>query len=277
MKIRFDHVSFKYGKKEKNALNDINLEFKENEIVFVMGHTGCGKSTLVQHLNGLLLCNEGSVKISVNDNEYILDKENKERRLNELRKEIGLVFQFPEYQLFETTVIKDVMFGPYNFFHDENKAREMAVNALDIVGIGEEYYERSPFDLSGGEKRKVAIAGVLASNPSVLIMDEPTSSLDPIAARETMQLIKRLKKEGKLVIVISHDTDLCYEYGDRVIIMSDGAVIRDTKVDVAFNDAHVLEKASLIEPFVNKIKRIMKIENSNVKNIEDLKEVIKNG
>jgi len=277
MEIRFDHVSFKYGKKEKKALDDINLVFDKSEIVFVMGHTGSGKSTLVQHLNGLLLSNEGNVKININDKEFVLNKENKEKKLNELRKEIGLVFQFPEYQLFETTVIKDVMFGPYNFFRDENKAKEMAINALNIVGIGEEYYERSPFDLSGGEKRKIAIAGVLASNPSVLIMDEPTSSLDPVASKETMKLITKLKDEGKLVIIISHDTDLCYEYGDRVIIMSEGKVVRDTTVSRSFDDKYILEKASLVEPFVDKVKRIMKIEDSSIKNIESLKEVIKNG
>ena len=128
--------------------------------------------------------------------------------------------------------------------------------------------------MSGGEKRKVAIAGVLASNPSVLIMDEPTSSLDPIATREMMDLIKGLKEEGKLIIVISHDTDLCYEYADRVIIMSEGNVIKDASVETAFEDKDILSKASLIEPFVLKVKRIMKITDNSIRNIDKLKEVI---
>lgn len=276
MLIKFDNVSFKYGKKEKYALKNINLEFKEKEIVFIMGHTGSGKSTLVQHLNGLLLCSEGSVEIDLDYNKFILNKDNKERKLNELRKEVGLVFQFPEYQLFETTVIKDVMFGPYNFFKDEEKARSNAINALNTVGISEDYYERSPFDLSGGEKRKVAVAGVLASNPSVVVMDEPTSSLDPVASREMMELIKRLKKD-KLIIVISHDTDLCYEYADRVIIINEGQILKDCNVENAFDDKDLLEKACLTEPFVSKAKRIMRLDNKNIRNIKELKEVIRNG
>jgi len=277
VKIRFNHVCFSYEKKDKNALNDINLTFDKSEIVFVMGHTGSGKSTLVQHINGLLLPKEGNVEINIDDKEFVLARDNKIKNINDLRKNIGLVFQFSEYQLFETTVLKDVMFGPYNFFKDESKAREMAIAALNKVGIDESYYERSPFDLSGGEKRKVAIAGVLASNPSVIIMDEPTSSLDPVSTREMMKLITSLKEEGKLVIVISHDTDLCYEYGDRVVIMHEGEVLLNNSVNEAFNDKYILNKACLVEPFVNKMKRTMKINNSNIKSLKDLKEVINNG
>ena len=277
MKIRFNHVGFSYSKKDKKALNDINLEFNKSEIVFIMGHTGSGKSTLVQHINGLLLANEGNVKIDIEDKEFILSKDSKEKRINELRRNVGLVFQFPEYQLFETTVIKYVMFGPYNFFRDSNKAKEMAIKAMNLVGIDESYYERSPFDLSGGEKRKVAIAGVLASDPSVVIMDEPTSSLDPVSKIEIMKLITALKESGKLVIVISHDTDLCYEYGDRAVIMSEGEVLLDIKASEAFNDLYILEKANLIEPFVNRVKRSLKIRNSNIRNVKTLKEVIKHG
>lgn len=276
MKIRFDNVSFKYSKKDKYALENINLEFNKSEIVFIMGHTGSGKSTLVQHMNALINPTNGSVTLNLNDKEFILDKDNKEKKLNELRKEVGLVFQFSEYQLFETTVLKDVMFGPYNFYKDEKKAKELAIKALNVVGIDESYYERSPFELSGGEKRKVAIAGVLASNPSVLIMDEPTSSLDPVSTRETMSLIRKIKDEGKLVIVISHDSDLCYEYADRVIIMNNGKIENDSGVNEAFNNKEILEKASLLEPFVCKVKRVMNINNNNVRTINDLKEVINN-
>ena len=271
MNIKFNNVNFSYSKNKK-TLKNINLSFDKNEIVFIMGHTGSGKSTLVQHINGLLLCDEGSVDID--NGKFSLSKTRKERRINDLRKEVGMVFQFPEYQLFETTVLKDVMFGPYNFFKDEKKAETMAKNSLNKMGIDESYYDKSPFDLSGGEKRKVAIAGVLASDPSVLVMDEPTSSLDPSATREIMKLIKDLNKEGKLIIVISHDTDLCYEYADRVIIMKDGEVIRDCNVEEAFNDKELLDKACLIEPFVYKVKRVLKIDNENIRNIDSLKEVI---
>ena len=273
MNIKFDNVKFGYLK-NKMVLNDINLEFNKSEIVFIMGHTGSGKSTLVQHINRLLVSNEGSVEVSFGENHFSLSKNKKEKNINELRKEVGMVFQFPEYQLFETSVKKDVMFGPMNFYKDETKANQLTRTALDKVGIQADYYEKSPFDLSGGEKRKVAIAGVLASNPSVLIMDEPTSSLDPVATREMMDMIKGLKEEGKLIIVISHDTDLCYEYADRVIIMSEGNVIKDASVETAFEDKDILSKASLIEPFVLKVKRVMKITDNSIRNIDKLKEVI---
>lgn len=276
MLIKFKDVSFKYGKKDKYALKNINLTFEKSEIVFIMGHTGSGKSTLVQHINGLLKCHEGSVTIEVDKNKYVLNKESKEKKIKELRKNIGLVFQFPEYQLFETSVMRDVMFGPVNFYGDEKKAKEMAVRALEKVGISQSYYEKSPFELSGGEKRKIAIAGVLASDPSIIIMDEPTSSLDSSSSREIMSIVRRLKKEGKTIIIISHDTDLCYEYGDRVIIMREGSVVCDSCVNDAFDDEKVLQDAGLIEPFVHKIKKLMKIQ-GNVKNLNDLKEVINNG
>lgn len=271
MNIRFNNVSFSYSKNKK-ALKNINLLFDKNEIVFIMGHTGSGKSTLVQHINGLLLCDEGCVEID--NGKFSLSKDKKEKRINDLRKEVGMVFQFPEYQLFETTVIKDAMFGPYNFFKDEKKAETMAKLSLNKMGINESYYNKSPFDLSGGEKRKVAIAGVLASDPSVLVMDEPTSSLDPAATREIMELIKELNKENKLIIVISHDTDLCYEYADRVIIMKDGEVVKDSNVEEAFSDKELLDKACLIEPFVYKTKRFLNIKDKNIRNIDLLKEVI---
>lgn len=276
MKIKFNNVSFKYNKKDKYALENINLEFNKSEIVFIMGHTGSGKSTLVQHMNALLTPLSGNITLNFDSNSFILDKDKKEKKLNELRKEVGLVFQFSEYQLFETTVLKDVMFGPYNFYKDEKKAKELAINALNMVGIGESYYERSPFELSGGEKRKVAIAGVLASNPSILILDEPTSSLDPVATKEIMNLIMQIKNEGKLVIVISHDSDLCYEYADRVIIMNNGRIEKDSNVNEAFNNKKLLEKASLLEPFVYKVKRVMNINNDNIRKVSDLKEVINN-
>ena len=277
MLIKFNNVSFKYGKKDMYALKNVNITFDKSEIVFIMGHTGSGKSTLVQHINGLLKCCDGNVEINIADDKYMLSSMNKEKKIKNLRKSIGLVFQFPEYQLFETTVIKDVMFGPLNFYKDEIKAREFAVKALNKVGINESYYDRSPFELSGGEKRKIAIAGVLASNPDIIIMDEPTSSLDSNSSKEIMNIVSSLKEEGKLVIIISHDTDLCYEYGDRVVVLNEGEIIKDSSVFDIFNDEIVLEKSRLIEPFVSKVKRLKKINDNNIRNVYDLKEVIKNG
>ena len=276
MLIKFDNVYFRYGKKDKLALNKVNLTVDKSEIVFIMGHTGSGKSTLVQHINGLLKCNEGNVEINIANEMFVLNHEKKETNIKKLRKCVGLVFQFPEYQLFETSVIRDVMFGPMNFYNSETEAKEMAIKALDKVGIDDSYYERSPFELSGGEKRKIAIAGVLASNPDVIIMDEPTSSLDSNASKEIMNLVCKLKDEGKIVIVISHDTDLCYEYADRVIIMHDGKIVKDEDVESAFDDEEILEEAKLIEPFVHKVKKSLNIKDK-IRTIEDLKEVINNG
>ncbi len=278
LEIKFNQVSFKYNKKKEDyALKKINLLFNKSEIVFVMGSTGSGKSTLVQHLNGLLIATSGQVSIEIDNQKFILDKFYKEKNINKLRENVGFVFQFPEYQLFETNVLKDVMFGPYNFFKDEKKAKELAIKALKEMGVGEEYYDRSPFELSGGEKRKVAIAGVLASNPRVVILDEPTSSLDPIATRDIMGLVKRLKEEGKLVIVISHDTDLCYEYADRVIILNKGEIIKDCSVCEAFEDYRVLKDSCLEQPFILKVKNKIGIKDEKIKSIESLKEVLKDG
>lgn len=276
MLIKFCDVSFKYGKKEKFALNKVNFTIDKSEIIFIMGHTGSGKSTLVQHINGLLKCSEGNVEINIGNEKFILSQDKKETKIKDLRKHIGLVFQFPEYQLFETSVIRDVMFGPMNFYNNEEEAKAMAISALDKVGIDSSYYERSPFELSGGEKRKIAIAGVLASNPDIIIMDEPTSSLDSNASKEIMDLVCKLKDEGKIVIVISHDTDLCYEYADRVVIMHEGEIVKDSNVEIAFNDVKILKEARLIEPFVYKVKKVLKVKNE-VRTIESLKEVINNG
>lgn len=277
MNINFKNVYFSYGKKSNNVLKNINLTFDKNEIICIMGHTGSGKSTLVQHINGLLLPTSGEVRVSIDKSEFILNNKYKEKNLKELRRNIGLVFQFPENQLFETTVIKDVMFAPMNFYNDEKKAKELASASLEKVGINKSFYERSPLELSGGEKRKVAIAGVLSSNPEVIIMDEPTSSLDFFSSREIMELLKKLKEEGKLIIIISHDTDLCYEYGDRIIILNEGEIIEDRRVEDSFCDKVILDKASLIEPFVNKVKRVLKIKDKSIRSIKALKEVIKRG
>lgn len=277
MKIRFNHVSFSYNKKDKKALDDINLEFNQGEIVFIMGHTGSGKSTLVQHINGLLVPTEGSVNVNVGGKDFIISKGNKEKNINNLRKDIGLLFQFSEYQLFETSVIKDVMFAPFNFYKNKDEAKELAIKALGEVGLDESYYEKSPFNLSGGEKRKVAIAGVLSSNPSVVIMDEPTSNLDPYSKKEMMKLILSLKEQGKLIIVVSHDSDLCYEYADRVIILSKGKILLDTKTVDAFSDSYILSESSLLEPIISRMKKRMNIKDDSIRSVDALKEVIKHG
>jgi energy-coupling factor transport system ATP-binding protein len=272
MKINFNNVSFAYSNKDKLALNNINFQLDKKEIVFVLGHTGSGKSTLVQHLNGLLFPTSGEVTIEIDGNEYKVDK--KEKRIKELRKNVGLVFQFPENQLFESSVLKDVMFGPLNFGYSLEEASKLAKSSLTLLGIDETYYQRSPFDLSGGEKRKVAIAGVIASKPKILILDEPTSSLDNRSTRDFFDMLVRLKEKGIMIIVVSHDVNLCYEYADKVIILAEGNMEYFGDYNHAFLNDKLLEKANIEKPFVLKAKEKLSIT-SDIRNIKQLVKFIR--
>ena len=272
MKISFNNVSYTYNKKDKPALKNINFVIDRNDIVFILGHTGSGKSTLVQHLNGLLFPKDGEVNIEIEGNNFNVNS--KEKNIKELRKNVGLVFQFPENQLFESSVLKDVMFSPRNFGYKEEEAEKLAKESLELLGIGENYYQRSPFDLSGGEKRKVAIAGVIASKPKVLVLDEPTSSLDNKSTKEFFNLIKKLKNDGVLVIVVSHDVNLCYEYADKVMILNRGELKYFGSYDRAFLDKKLLKDASIETPFVLRVKEKLKL-NSNARTVKDLVKELK--
>lgn len=229
MPIAFEKVSFTYAPKtpfEHIALKNIDLAIELNKVSAIIGATGSGKSTLVQHLNGLLLPSSGTV--------LVLDREiranEKTKDLKSLRQKVGLVFQFPEYQLFEETILKDVMFGPLNFKKDENEAREKAIKALNQVGIDESYFERSPLDLSGGQKRRVAIAGILAIEPDVLVLDEPTAGLDPQGAQAMMDLFVSLNKDyKKTILIVTHDMDQVLNYCENVIVLKKGEVVTHQK------------------------------------------------
>lgn len=267
MKIEFKNVSYKYNKKDNYALKNINLCLEKEEIIFILGHTGSGKSTLIQHLNGLLFPSEGEINIEIDNEKYQLTS--KEKRIKQLRKKVGLVFQFPENQLFESSVIKDVIFAPRNFGYTQEEANELAIKSLNLLGIDESYYQRSPFDLSGGEKRKVAIAGVLASKPKILVLDEPTSSLDNKSSKEFFKLLKYLKEKGVTIIVVSHDVDLCYEFADKVIILNQGEMVYYGDYNNAFKDKEMLKKANIEVPFVCKVKEKLKL-NTQARNVKDL-------
>lgn len=225
MSIVLDHVNYIYNPGttfERHALKDVSLTINDGEFIGLIGHTGSGKSTLIQHLNGLLKCSEGYVYYNGRD---IADPD---YSLKDLRREVGLVFQYPEYQLFEATVSKDVLFGPGNMGVPQLEGEMAAYEALKSVGISEELLDASPFDLSGGQKRRVAIAGVLAMKPKVLILDEPAAGLDPAGRREILSLISSIRKEQNLtVILVSHSMDDVAEYVDRIIVMNDGAVAMD--------------------------------------------------
>lgn len=225
MPIAFEKVSYTYSPKtpfEYVALKNIDCGIELHKITAIIGPTGSGKSTLVQHLNALLLPSSGTV--------LVLDREihsdDKPKQLKSLRQKVGLVFQFPEYQLFEETILKDVMFGPLNFKVPEHEAREKAILALKMVGLDESFCERSPLDISGGQKRRVAIAGILAIDPDVLVLDEPTAGLDPQGAKLMMELFQMLNKTyHKTILIVTHDMDQVLNYTDNVIVMKKGEIL----------------------------------------------------
>ena len=278
MSIRLEDVSYVYAPKtpfEFEALKHVTLEIKEGSFTALVGHTGSGKSTLIQHLNALLLPTSG--KIIMGDFEML--PKSKLKEIKTLRKYAGIVFQFPEYQLFEDSVEKDVMFGPKNFGLNEEEARKKAREALTLVGIPESYYKRSPFELSGGERRRVAIAGIIALEPKVLILDEPTAGLDPQGAREMMELFRQIHERGTTVILVSHDMDIVLEYAEEVIILQDGEVKKQTTPLELFADEH-FEDYALDMPLVYRFARAcmnrgLSIDLSNIRNTETLAEAIK--
>ncbi|MBR2067243.1 MAG: energy-coupling factor transporter ATPase [Solobacterium sp.] len=258
MSISIQHLSYIYSPGtpyEHKALDDVNLQIEEGKMTAIIGHTGSGKSTLVQHLNGLLLPSEG--KIHIFDREIIAKQ--KPKNLKSLRGEVGLVFQFPEYQLFEETVLKDVSFGPKNFNVDEETAISRAKEALALVGIGEEYYERSPLELSGGQKRRVAIAGILAMNPRVLVLDEPTAGLDPSGTRKMMELFKTLNKEhAKTILLVTHDMEQVYGYCDDVIVIKQGKISTQAKVSEFFDEGNEIEEMNILPPALLRMKKMLR-------------------
>lgn len=242
MPIAFEQVNYIYAPKtpfEYEALKRIDLAIELNKITAIIGPTGSGKSTLVQHLNALLLPSSGTVYVL--DREIVANQKNKD--LKSLRKKVGLVFQFPEYQLFEETIIKDVMFGPLNFKVSEEEARQKAMKALAMVGLDPTYYERSPLDISGGQKRRVAIAGILAIDPDVLVLDEPTAGLDPQGAKSMMELFVELNRtHHKTILIVTHDMDHVLNYCDNVVVMKKGEILTHQQVnDFFFRGEEVLD------------------------------------
>ena len=262
MSMIINHLGYTYSKGtafEKTALTDINLKIEDGEFIGLIGHTGSGKSTLIQHLNGLLKATEGSVFYNGQD---IYDED---YSLKELRSKVGLVFQYPEYQLFETSVLEDVKFGPKNLGIDNLHVELRAFEALKQVGIDEELLDVSPLDLSGGQKRRVAIAGVLAMEPEVLILDEPTAGLDPKGRDEMYDLIKKLHRERKItVIIVSHSMEDMAKYVDRLIVMNDGQIMYDDSPKKVFSHAEELEKMGLSAPQITYVMKGLKERGINV-------------
>ena len=273
MSITFKEVEHIYSENTPfayHALKGVNLKITDQSFTAIIGQTGSGKSTLIQHINALLLPTSGSINID----EYLITATDKPSKLKPLRKKAGLVFQFPEYQLFEETIEKDIIFGPMNFRVSEEEAKKIAHNVLKTVGLDESYLNKSPFDLSGGQKRRVAIAGILAMNPDILILDEPTAGLDPQGTNEMMSLFKRINESGKTIILVTHDMNHVLQYCDEVVVMNHGKVEKHDTVTNVFKDSEYLNSLGIDLPIITNF--IIKLNNqgfnldSSINNIEQL-------
>lgn len=257
MSIRFEKVSHTYSANTPfayAALKNIDLDIEEGKMTAIIGATGSGKTTLVQHLNALLLPTSGKITIL----DRTIEASVQPKKLKSLRKDVGLVFQFPEYQLFEETILKDIIFGPKNFGVSEEEATQKAIEALRVVDLDDSYLSKSPLDLSGGQKRRVAIAGILAMDPKVLVLDEPTAGLDPQGAKQMMELFKRLNKEfNKTVLIVTHDMEHVLNYCDEVIVVKDGEIYCKEDVKAFFTRSNLLTELNILPPAVIQMKNLL--------------------
>ena len=263
MSIKIENLTYVYMPKtpfEKKALDNVSLEIEDGEFLAVIGHTGSGKSTLIQHLNGLLKPASGKIYVDGTD---ITDKDTK---LVDIRKKVGLVFQYPEYQLFEETIAKDIAYGPSNLELNEDEILKRVKKSMEMVGLNyEEYKDISPFELSGGQKRRVAIAGVIAMEPKVLILDEPTAGLDPAGRDDILEQIKLLhEKYNMTIILVSHSMEDVGKLAEKIIVMNDGHIELQGKPKEVFREIDTLERIGLAVPQVTYLMRALKRKGFNV-------------
>ena len=247
MGIALENVSFTYQEGTplaSTALSDVSLSIEDGSYTALIGHTGSGKSTILQLLNGLLVPSQGSVRVF----DTLITSTSKNKDIRQIRKQVGLVFQFAENQIFEETVLKDVAFGPQNFGVSEEDAEQIAREKLDLVGIDESLYNRSPFELSGGQMRRVAIAGILAMEPAILVLDEPTAGLDPLGRKELMNLFKKLHQSGMTIVLVTHLMDDVAEYANQVYVMEKGHLVKGGKPSDVFQDVVFMEEVQLGVP-----------------------------
>ena len=247
MGIALKNVSFTYQEGTplaSTALSDVSLTIEDGSYTALIGHTGSGKSTILQLLNGLLVPSQGSVRVF----DTLITSTSKNKDIRQIRKQVGLVFQFAENQIFEETVLKDVVFGPQNFGVSEEDAEQIAREKLALVGIEESLFDRSPFELSGGQMRRVAIAGILAMEPAILVLDEPTAGLDPLGRKELMNLFKKLHQSGMTIVLVTHLMDDVAEYANQVYVMEKGRLVKGGKPSDIFQDVVFMEEVQLGVP-----------------------------
>lgn len=251
MGIILDNVSYTYQEGTpfaSAALSDVSLTIEDGSYTAIIGHTGSGKSTILQLLNGLLVPTEGSVRVF----DTLITPTSVNKQIRQIRKQVGLVFQFAENQIFEETVLKDVAFGPQNFGVSVEEAEAIAREKLALVGIDESLFERSPFELSGGQMRRVAIAGILAMEPRILVLDEPTAGLDPIGRKELMALFKKLHQDGITIVLVTHLMDDVAEFADQVYVMEKGKLVKCGKPSLVFQNVEFMEKIQLGVPKITR-------------------------
>ena len=247
MGIALENVSFTYQEGTplaSTALSDVSLTIEDGSYTALIGHTGSGKSTILQLLNGLLVPSQGSVRVF----DTLITSTSKNKDIRQIRKQVGLVFQFAENQIFEETILKDVAFGPQNFGVSEEDAEQIAREKLALVGIDESLFDRSPFELSGGQMRRVAIAGILAMEPAILVLDEPTAGLDPLGRKELMNLFKKLHQSGMTIVLVTHLMDDVAEYANQVYVMEKGRLVKFGKPSDVFQDVVFMEEVQLGVP-----------------------------
>ncbi|HEQ8841924.1 TPA: energy-coupling factor transporter ATPase [Streptococcus pyogenes] len=280
MSINLQNVSYTYQVGtpfEGRALFSINLDILDGSYTAFIGHTGSGKSTIMQLLNGLHVPTTGIVSVDKKD----ITNHSKNKEIKSIRKHVGLVFQFPESQLFEETVLKDVAFGPQNFGVSPEEAEALAREKLALVGISENLFEKNPFELSGGQMRRVAIAGILAMQPKVLVLDEPTAGLDPKGRKELMTIFKKLHQSGMTIVLVTHLMDDVANYADFVYVLDKGKIILSGKPKTIFQQVSLLEKKQLGVPKVTKLAQRLVDRGIPISSLpitlEELREVLKHG
>ena len=277
MGIILDNVSYTYQEGTpfaSAALSDVSLTIEDGSYTAIIGHTGSGKSTILQLLNGLLVPTKGSVRVF----DTLITSTSINKQIRQIRKQVGLVFQFAENQIFEETVLKDVAFGPQNFGVSVEEAEAIAREKLDLVGIDESLFERSPFELSGGQMRRVAIAGILAMEPSILVLDEPTAGLDPIGRKELMTLFEKLHQDGITIVLVTHLMDDVAEFADQVYVMEKGKLVKSGKPSLVFQNVEFMERIQLGVPKITRFAQRLANRGVSFKQlpitIEEFKEFI---
>ena len=277
MGIALENVSYIYQNGTpfaSTALSDVSLTIKDGSYTALIGHTGSGKSTILQLLNGLLVPTDGEVRVF----DTLITPTSVNKEIRQIRKQVGLVFQFAENQIFEETVLKDVAFGPQNFGVSREEAETIAREKLALVGIDESLFERSPFELSGGQMRRVAIAGILAMEPRILVLDEPTAGLDPIGRKELMNLFKKLHQDGITIVLVTHLMDDVAEYADQVYMMEKGRLVKSGEPSFVFQDIDFMEKIQLGVPKITRFAQKLIKRGATFKQlpitIEEFKEFI---